>query len=99
MVFSLLDSWVQGIFQARILTGLPFPLPGYFPDPGIEHVSLAPPALQADSLPLHHLESLLQPILNTNFVIARPYYYNNIHTYIPDFSLSSLKHILVPLLD
>ena len=32
-------------------SGLPFPLPGDPPDPGIEPTS---PALQADSLPLSH---------------------------------------------
>ena len=30
--------------------GLPFPLPGYLPDPGIEPVSLLSPGLQAGSL-------------------------------------------------
>ena len=43
---------VCGIFQARIdWSGLPFPLPGDLPDPGIEPMSLISPALQADSLP------------------------------------------------
>ena len=36
-------------------SGLPFPTPGHLLDPGIEPASLAPPALQADSLPLRHL--------------------------------------------
>ena len=39
---------VCGILQARIWSGLPFPSPGYLPNPGIEPGS---PALQADSLP------------------------------------------------
>jgi len=34
---------------------LPFPVPGDLPDPGIELVSLASPALAADSLPPCHL--------------------------------------------
>ena len=34
--------------------GLPFQTPGDLPDPGIEPVSLASPALQADSLLLSH---------------------------------------------
>ena len=38
-------SSVHGIFQARTLDGLPFPPPGALPDPPIELVSLAPPAL------------------------------------------------------
>ena len=41
-------SSVHGIFQARILEGLPFPPPGDLPNPGIEPGF---PALQADSLP------------------------------------------------
>ena len=41
-------SSVHGILQARILSGLPFPSPGDFPDPGIKPGF---PALQADSLP------------------------------------------------
>ena len=41
-------SSVQGILQARIPSGLPFPSPGDLPDPGIESGS---PTLQADSLP------------------------------------------------
>ena len=42
------ESSFHGVFQARILSGLPFPSPGDLPDPGIEPGSLA---LQADSLP------------------------------------------------
>ena len=38
-------SSVHGIFQARIMGGLPFPIPGDLPDPGIELMSLASPAL------------------------------------------------------
>jgi len=33
-------SSVHGIFQAKILGRLPFPPPGYLPDPGIEPASL-----------------------------------------------------------
>ena len=40
--------FVHGILQARILEGLPCPLPGDHPNPGIE---LRSPELQADSLP------------------------------------------------
>ena len=35
----------------------PFPPPGDLPDPGMELTSLAPPAFQEDSLPLHHWEA------------------------------------------
>ena len=38
-------SSVHGILQARILNGLPFPSPGYLPDPGSNPASLASPAL------------------------------------------------------
>ena len=37
--------------------GLLFPPPGDLSNPGIEAMSLVPPALQADSLPLSHLGS------------------------------------------
>ena len=40
-------SSVHEIFQARILSGLPFPSPGDLPNPGVEPRS---PILQADSL-------------------------------------------------
>ena len=43
---SLSGSSVHGIFQARVLEGLPFPSPGDLPDPGIKPGS---PALQADA--------------------------------------------------
>ena len=39
------DSYVHGIFQARILERLPFPSLGDLPDPGIEPTSLVSPAL------------------------------------------------------
>ena len=38
-------------------SGFPCPPPGDLPDRGIEPMSPAPPALQADSLPLSHQES------------------------------------------
>ena len=39
MSSSLLGSSVHGVSQARILEWLPFPPPGYLPDPGIEPAS------------------------------------------------------------
>ena len=48
----------HGIFQARYWSRLPFPPPGDLPDPGMEPVSPASPALQTDSLPLSHQGSL-----------------------------------------
>ena len=40
--------------QQEYWSGLPFPPPGYLPDPGIKPMPPASPALQADSLPLSH---------------------------------------------
>ena len=34
----------HGLLQALTLSGLPFPTPGYLPDPGIEPMSLVSPA-------------------------------------------------------
>ena len=36
---------IKGIFQERILNGVPFPPPRDLPDPGIEPTYLLPPAL------------------------------------------------------
>ena len=66
-VCSLLGSSVHGIFQARILSGLPFLSPADLPDPGIKPVSLVSPAnWQADSLPLRHLGSTTALVLDKN---------------------------------
>ena len=43
-----MDYTVQGILQARVLEGVPFPSPGDLPNPGVKSRS---PPLQADSLP------------------------------------------------
>ena len=42
---SLPDSYVPGILQARILEWVSMPSPRDLPDPGIEPLSLMPPAL------------------------------------------------------
>ena len=47
-------SFVHGISQARIWSGLPCPLPGDLPDPGIKPTSPVSPTLQGDSLLLSH---------------------------------------------
>ena len=44
-------SSVHGLLQARILEWVAIPSPADLPNPGIEAESLAPPALQAESLP------------------------------------------------
>ena len=45
---SLPGFSAQGILQAKILDGLPYPSPGDLPNSGIKPLS---PALQADALP------------------------------------------------
>ena len=58
----------MGFSRQEYWNGLPFPLPGYLPDPGVELVPPAAPALQADSLPLspqiltHQLNSASETI-------------------------------------
>ena len=52
--YSPPGSSVHRILWARILE-LSCSTPGDLPDPGIEPMSLVSPALQVDSLPLHHL--------------------------------------------
>ena len=47
-------SLSKGFSRHGYWSGLPFPPPGDFPDPGIKPTSPASPALQADSLPLSH---------------------------------------------
>ena len=51
---AALDSESIGFSRQEHWSGLPFPLPGHFPDPGIKPVS---PALTGDSLPLSYLGS------------------------------------------
>ena len=48
---------VHGILQARILEWIAMPPPGDLPDPRIESMSPAAPALQVDSLPLSQREA------------------------------------------
>ena len=46
--------FVHGIFLARILEWIAICPPGHLPDPGIEPLSPASPALQADALLQSH---------------------------------------------
>ena len=48
----------MGFPRQEYWTGLPFPPPGDFPDPGIKPASPMSPALQVDSLQLSHQGSL-----------------------------------------
>ena len=43
---SPIGSFVHGILQARVLEWLPLPFPGDLPNPGMEILSLKPPALE-----------------------------------------------------
>ena len=52
MDYSLPNSSVHGILQARTLEWVLFPPPGYLPNPGIEPASLCLLHWQAGSLPL-----------------------------------------------
>ena len=54
---ALLVLLSMGFSRQKYWSGLPFPLPGDLPNPGIEPKSPVSPALQADSLPLNHLGS------------------------------------------
>ena len=61
-------SSVHGILQARILGGLPSPLPWGLPNSGIKTASPAIPALQTDSLLPSHWRSphcVVGPVLNS----------------------------------
>ena len=49
----------MGFCRQEYWSGLPFPLPGDLPQPGIKTESPVSPALQADSLPLSHQGSSL----------------------------------------
>ena len=48
----------MGFSRQEYWSGLPYPLPGDLPNPGIELMSLVAPAVQVDSLPLSHQGSL-----------------------------------------
>ena len=43
----------HGSFQAEYWSGLPFPFPGDLPDPGIEAIPLASPALAGGFFTIH----------------------------------------------
>ena len=53
VAFQALPS--NEFYRQEYWSRLPFPSPGYLPDPGIEPVSLVSPALQADTLLLCYL--------------------------------------------
>ena len=73
-----------GFFRQEYWSGLPFPLPGDLPDPGIK---LGSPALQADSSPLSHQGSpqlcLTKPCISYSItlihLILRKFWKDMIH--------------------
>ena len=56
----------MGFFRQAYWSGLPFPPPGDFPNPGIELEPPAAPALQVDSLLLSHCGSPLNCLMIHN---------------------------------
>ena len=56
-------------FRQEYWNTLPFPSPGYLPDPGIEHVSPVFPALQADSLPAEPLMTEVALFIPLNYLV------------------------------
>ena len=57
MTLWTIAVWVGlciGFFRQEYSSGLPFPPPGDFHNPGIKPVSSVSPALQADSIMLSH---------------------------------------------
>ena len=72
---------IYGLQPARLLcpwdspgkksSGLPCPPPGDFPDQGMELKFLTSPALQADSLPLSHLEPPIIKVPHVNVYVVR----------------------------
>ena len=60
---ALQAPWSMGFTKQEYWSGLPSPPPGDLPDPGMEPMS---PALQADSLPLSHLDFHLDIWLKYN---------------------------------
>ena len=63
-------SSVHGILRQEYWSRLPFPFPGDLPNPGIEPMSTAAPALQVDSLPLRRQGTCNQCLKNINEVFC-----------------------------
>ena len=65
----------MGFSRQEYWRGLPFPSPGYLPDPGIEPSSRVAPALQANSLPFKPpgkpLRSFITITCSKTSIIAR----------------------------
>ena len=73
MDHSLLGSSVHGIFQARILGGLPCAPPGHLPNPGIEPLSLMSPALAGRFLTLVPPGKPISKVMSNSFSSAQPF--------------------------
>ena len=69
----------MGFSRQEYWSGLPCPLPGDLPNPGIEPSSSASPALAGDSLPLSHqggpLELSIIIFYSSVFIVAQLSYF------------------------
>ena len=81
MDHSIPGSFVHGIFQQKCWSGLPFPSPGDFPNPGTEPGF---PALQTDALPS---EPPGKPLVQSR--------YSNSHWYIIIIIYNTILHKIV----
>ena len=80
----------MGFSRQEYGSGLPCPLSGDLPDPGIEPVPFMSPAVQVDSLPLIHQESLwllLRVEFFTDFQVFIPFLFNR-HSLCIDYILN-----------
>ena len=59
-----------GFSRQEYWSGLSFPLPGDFPDPGVEPESLGVPMLQAGSLPLSPVVMEVQAKISAMFLLC-----------------------------
>ena len=69
--FGPAGSSVDGIFQARIWSGLPFPSPRYLPHLEIKPTSPVCPSLQMNSSPLSEIQSLCSDVGNVHDTLSR----------------------------
>jgi len=87
-------SSVHGILQARTLKWVSCPPPGDLPDPGIEPVSPATPALQADSLLLRTGEALSIVYIISTVCTCQSQSPNSSHPSFPPWYVPVFKRLL-----
>ena len=91
---TLPGSSVHGILQARTLKWVSCPPPGDLPDPGIEPVSPATPALQADSLLLRTGEALSIVYIISTVCTCQSQSPNSSHPSFPPWYVPVFKRLL-----